>query len=233
MASDNILGPEVVHRYAFAARLLHWAVALGYVLLFLSGLAFFHPYFYWLTDLLGGGSMARILHPFIGAVMALLFFVYSVGIWRDNLLLPSDKEWLRQAPKIMNKTIEFPVEGKYNAGQKVLFWIMLVLVATLLLTGVPIWRPYFAHLFGAPFRRVSVLLHAALAFVMFVSIGVHIYAAYWTRGSIRGMIRGYVSRAWAMFHYPGWYRAHVAKSGGADDDRDRDRDGGGDKSRRA
>jgi formate dehydrogenase subunit gamma len=202
-------GQELVQRYTLTVRIIHWAVALAYVLLFLSGFALFHPYFYWLTDLFGGGTMARVLHPFIGVALATLFLIYSAGIWRDNLLLPSDREWLRQAPKIMNKTIEFPVEGKYNAGQKLLFWVMLALVVGLLLTGLPIWRPYVAPSFGAPARRVFALLHAALGFGMFAAIGVHIYAAYWTRGSISAMVRGYVTRRWARFHYPGWSRAHA------------------------
>jgi glycosyltransferase involved in cell wall biosynthesis len=57
----------------------------------------------------------------------------------------------------------------------------------------------------------NVELHAAMAFVMFVGIGIHVYAAYWTKGSIRAMTRGTVTRAWARFHHPGWYAKLVGK----------------------
>jgi len=195
-----------VPRYSLAGRLMHWTVALAFILLFVSGLALFHPYFFWITGFFGGGAFTRVLHPYIGAVLSLFFFVYAAGIWRDNLLLPSDRVWLKRSFDILNKKVEIPVEGKYNAGQKVLFWFMLAVIVGLLVSGFFFWRPYFAPLFSANTRRIAVVAHVFFAFVMFVEIGIHIYAAIWTRGSITGMIRGYVSRAWAKFHYAGWYR---------------------------
>ena len=198
--------PNLVLRYSHAARLTHWAVAVAYVLLFFSGLALFHPYFYWLSLLYGGGAFMRVLHPFLGVTLAVLFYAYAARIWRDNLLLKSDGEWLRRAFEVMNKRAEIPVEGKYNAGQKLMFWSMVVCILGLLGSGLVMWRPYFAPSFSASARRAAALVHAGIAFVMFVGIGVHVYAAYWTKGSIRAMTRGYVSRAWARFHHPGWYR---------------------------
>jgi formate dehydrogenase subunit gamma len=194
-----------VLRYSLSGRLLHWAVALAFILLFVSGLALFHPYFYWIASFFGGGSFMRLIHPYIGAALALLFFIYAAGIWRDNLLLPTDRVWLRNSLAIINKEVDVRVDGKYNAGQKVLFWLMLVAILGLLASGFFIWRPYFAPLFTVPTRRIAVVVHVVFAFVMFVEIGIHIYAAIWTSGSISGMIRGYVSRAWARFHYAGWY----------------------------
>ena len=57
------------------------------------------------------------------------------------------------------------------------------------------------------------LVHATMAFVMFVGIGVHIYAAFWTKGAIRAMTRGWVTRAWARAHHPGWYAKIAGKEG--------------------
>jgi len=42
--------------------------------------------------------------------------------------------------------------------------------------------------------------------VIIAGIIVHIYAAYWVRGTIRAMTQGTVPRAWAKHHHPGWYR---------------------------
>jgi len=198
--------PNLVPRHSQATRLTHWAVAIAYVLLFASGLALFHPYFYWLSFLYGGGGFMRVLHPFLGVALAVLFYGYAAGLWRDNLLLPSDKVWLRHVFDVMNKRAEIPVEGKYNAGEKLMFWSMVGCILALLLSGLVIWRPYFAPSFSAPARRAASVVHAFFAFVMFVGIAVHIYAAWWTKGSIRAMTRGYVTRAWARFHHPGWYR---------------------------
>jgi formate dehydrogenase subunit gamma len=206
---------ERVPRYSYAVRVTHWAVALAWVLLFTSGLALFHPYFFWLSALFGGGEFMRVLHPFLGVGIAALFFAYAAGIWRDNLLLESDRTWIRRALEVMTKKVDLPVEGKYNAGQKVLFWVMLVSIAALLGSGFFLWRPYFAPSFTANTRRIAALVHVAFFLVMIVGIGVHIYAAYWTKGSIAAMTRGYVSRAWARKHHPGWY-AQVASAERAD-----------------
>jgi formate dehydrogenase subunit gamma len=205
--------PELVPRYTHRERLTHWAVALCYVALFLSGLALFHPFFYWLAALFGGGALMRVLHPFLGAAFALLFFAYALPLRGENRLLPSDRLWLRGMFRYMNRTGEdVPVEGKFNAGQKAMYWSMVWVIAALLLTGLLLWRPFIAPLLAAPTKRVAGLVHAAMAFVMFVGIGIHAYAAFWTRGSLRAMTRGTVTRSWARFHHPGWY-ARVAGRG--------------------
>jgi formate dehydrogenase subunit gamma len=203
-----------VQRYTHRERLTHWAVASCYVALFLSGLALFHPFFYWLSALFGGGALMRVLHPFVGAAFAILFFAYAVPLSRDNRLVPSDRAWLRGMFRYMNRAgDDVPVEGKFNAGQKVMYWSMIGVIAALLLTGLFMWRPYFAPAIAAPARRVAGLLHAATAFVMFVGIGIHVYAAYWTKGSMQAMTRGTVTRAWARFHHPGWYARIAGKEG--------------------
>ena len=62
-----------VSRYTTAARINHWITAVSLVLLALSGMALFHPSLYFLTALFGGGQMTRILHPWIGVVLAISF----------------------------------------------------------------------------------------------------------------------------------------------------------------
>ena len=205
-------GPDLVPRYSHGERLTHWGVAVAYVALFCSGLAMFHPYFWWLSALFGGGPLMRVIHPFLGATFAILFYAYALRLVRDNLFLPSDRRWLAAMGRYMNKVgEEIPVEGKYNAGQKLMYWSMFVVIALLLVSGLLIWRPYFAPGVSVPLRRFASVVHAAMAFVMFVGIGVHIYAAYWTKGSMRAMTRGTVTRAWARFHHPGWYAKVAGK----------------------
>lgn len=210
--SGTATEPNLIARYSHAERLTHWAVALAYVVLFLSGLALFHPFFYWMSALFGGGALMRVLHPFIGAAFAVLFYIYALRLVRDNLLVPSDRKWLGNMFGYMNKRgPEVPVEGKYNAGQKLMYWSMIVSIAALLVSGIVLWRPYFAPAFSLPVRRFVAVLHAIFAFVMFVGIGIHVYAAIWTRGSMRAMTQGWVTRRWARYHHPGWYEKMVGK----------------------
>jgi formate dehydrogenase subunit gamma len=197
--------PDAVQRYSTGERLTHWAVALAYVVLFLSGLALFHPFFYGISLWFGTPTFMRILHPFIGVALAVLFAAYASRLWRENLITPSDREWMRGAFAYMNGKDETRVEGKYNAGQKVMYWSMIVMVLGLLVSGIFIWRPYIAPSVPVLGRRIAVVIHAIFAFVMFVGIGIHIYAAVWTRGSMRAMTQGWVTRRWARYHHPGWY----------------------------
>jgi formate dehydrogenase subunit gamma len=211
---------DSVVRYGAATRLVHWVIALLFVLLFLGGLALFHPAFFWLAALFGGGTWLRILHPFFGAALLVLFLGYGAGIWRENLLLPSDRTWLKNAVAVMTKRKEIPVQGKYNAGQKVMFWWMLLSIVGLAASGVVLWRPYFADAFGADLRALATAVHVFFAFFMFAAIGVHVYAAFFTKGSITAMLRGTVTRRWARFHHPGWYREVAAHEGAAHHERE-------------
>jgi formate dehydrogenase subunit gamma len=197
---------DLVPRHTNGARIAHWAVALAFTALFLSGLALFSPFFYWLSALFGGGPLMRFIHPIAGVALVLLFYPYALSHLSDNRWRPADTAWAKNMLAYMRKEHHPADTHKYNGGQKLMFWSMLPLIAVLAVTGVMLWQPWFAPSFSAGSRRVAGLLHAASAFVMFVGIGVHVYAALWTKGSIDAMIRGTVTRAWARFHHPAWLR---------------------------
>jgi formate dehydrogenase subunit gamma len=199
--------PNLLVRYSTAERLTHWAVAIAYILLFLSGLALFHPFFWWLSGLFGGGPLMRILHPFIGVALAVLFAAYAARLLAVNRMEAVDWEWVRNMFAYMNKAHhEEERTGKYNAGQKLMFWSMIAVIFALVISGIVIWQPYFAPAFGRTARKAAAVIHAVSAFIMFIGIGIHVYAAYWTKGSMTAMTRGTVTRSWAKFHHPGWYR---------------------------
>jgi formate dehydrogenase subunit gamma len=198
---------NLVQRYNVNERVNHWVVAITFVLLALSGLALFHPAFFFLTNLFGGGTWARILHPFIGVVMFVFFLMLAVRFWDQNRITSADREWKKHFGDILaNKAKNLPEIGKYNIGQKWLFWVLVVAIPVLLVSGFIIWQPYFAPGFPVGAARIASLLHALAAFVAIIAIIVHIYAAYWTKGSIRAMTRGTVTKAWARHHHPAWYK---------------------------
>lgn len=198
--------PMIV-RYTSAERSNHWAVAICFVLLALSGLALFHPAFFFFSNLFGGGVWMRILHPFIGVLLFVLFVYMAMGFAQYNRITDKDREWMRHIRDVLNnKDDKLPEVGKYNAGQKYLFWTLVVCIPLLFVTGVIIWQPYFASRLPATLLRIGALLHALTAFVSIVGIMVHIYAAIWVKGSIRAMTRGVVSKAWAKHHHAAWYK---------------------------
>jgi formate dehydrogenase subunit gamma len=204
--------PRMIVRYRDSTRLNHWFVAILFFCAGLTGLAIFHPFFFPLSSLFGGGVWTRILHPFFGIVMALGFIGLFVAMWRENLLDKTDGAWLRAAPRLLRGHEEdMPAVDKNNAGQKLVFWSAALCLAMLLLTGFMFWQPWFADYFPVPLRRLAVLLHALAATVLILTIITHVYAAIWVKGSIQAMTRGTVSEGWARFHHPLWWRRITGK----------------------
>ncbi len=198
---------KTLRRYTEDERMTHWVVAIAFVLAGLSGLAFFHPSMFFFSDLFGGGPWTRILHPFIALVMCAAFVRMAIHHWRDNVMGPGDAEWRAKAGDLMlGRHPQMPPAGKFNAGQKMLFWVLLASMVVLLVTGVIIWQPWFAPYFGVPLGRLAALLHAASAAVLILVVIGHIYMAIWTKGSMRAMTRGTVPEAWARMHHPRWLR---------------------------
>ena len=199
-------GHPVIQRYTANERSNHWFTAILFILLALSGLAMFHPAMSWLYALFGGGQWTRILHPFFGVVMFVSFMLLALRMRAHNRFEPGDKQWLRQMDDVLaNREDKLPKVGKYNAGQKVLFFALVVCMIVLLLTGIVIWRQWFSHLFPIGLIRFSALLHAFFAFVIIMAIIVHIYAGLWIKGSIGAMTRGFVTYGWARKHHPRWF----------------------------
>ena len=205
-------------RYRDSTRLNHWAVALLFVLAGLSGIALFHPALFPFTALFGGGQWDRILHPFLGVGMVLGFLALFFQVWHENVWSPRDTAWVRAAPRLVMTGDEssMPPIGKYNAGQKGVFWAFAVSLVLLLITGFVFWQPWFADYFPVPVRRVAVLVHAAAAFVLILSVLIHVYAAIWVKGSLRAMVRGTVSEDWARHNHPLWHQEMKARAGTAE-----------------
>jgi formate dehydrogenase subunit gamma len=208
----DVRGNGLIVRYTANERTNHWITAITFILLALSGLAMFHPAMSWLYALLGGGQWTRILHPFIGCVMFLSFLILALRFWHHNYLDKSDLQWMRQINDVLNNREEkLPAIGKYNAGQKLLFFTMVVCLLALLASGVVIWRRYFSIYFPIGIIRLAAVVHAAAAFVLIVGIVVHIYAALWIKGSIGAMTRGTVTLGWAKKHHPRWFKEMIGK----------------------
>jgi len=193
-------------RYGKWTRVNHWIVAISFVLLTLSGLAFFYPAFFGLTALFGGPEQTRIVHPYIGVFMSLLFAIQAVRFFGDNLFRRHDVQWTRQIRDVLtNRDERLPAVGKNNAGQKLVYWIFLATVPVLLITGIVLWRPWIADGMPVWALRWAVTIHAYAAFIAIITLVIHIYSAIWVKGSVRAMTQGRVSHAWARHHHPLWY----------------------------
>lgn len=201
-----------VSRYTAAARLNHWVTAVSLILLALSGLALFHPSLFFLTGLFGGGQMTRIVHPWIGIVLAVSFAGLFFRFFTLNFWKPEDTVWMKNLGKVINaRDDDLPEMGKYNAGQKLVFWGQSILILALFCSGLVLWDTYFADQTTIDQKRLAAVAHALCAVGAILIWIVHVYAAIWVKGTIRAMTRGSVSGGWAWKHHRKWFRQEVGK----------------------
>ena len=193
-------------------RLCHWAMVFCFFLVALSGISWVFPSLNWLNGVFGTPQLARLLHPIFGIVVFVALAYLFVRFVKYNLFVKEDKIWADNIQSVVagdhSKKLRI---GKYNAGQKFLFWGTMALICVLLISGLMIWRAYFAHLFPIPALRIALLLHSLAGISLILLIIGHIYLALWIKGSIRGMVTGYVSHAWARTHHDRWHEEISAK----------------------
>lgn len=202
--------PVIVDRYTTVARINHWITAASLVLLALSGLALFHPSLFFLTGLFGDGENTRMLHPWIGVVLFFGFLGLFLRFWKLNLWRREDGTWMARLRDVLTAHDEkLPEVGKYNAGQKIVFWMMSILIVVLILSGLVLWDTYFFEYTTIEQKRIAVLVHAIAAVTIICVWIVHVYAAIWVRGTIGGMVRGRVTGGWAWRHHRKWLRALI------------------------
>ena len=194
-----------IERFTVAERLVHWLVALSFLYAALSGLALWSPRLYWLAAVFGGGSTVRGWHPWAGVIFAVVFAA-MFRAWRAQMRLDAaDREWLRQARRYaVHDEAGMPEAGRFNAGQKSLFWMQSASGVLLLASGVVLWWP---EAMPRLLRLAAILVHPVAAAASIAGLIVHIYmgtAA--VPGALRGMTRGWVTRSWARSHHPKWFR---------------------------
>ena len=192
-------------RFTVRERVVHWLVALSFLYAALTGLALWSPRMYWLSYVFGGGPTVRAWHP-LGGVIFIAAFTAMFRNWRTQMRLDiDDRKWLRQAHRYaVHDTAGLPEAGRFNAGQKLLFWVQAVNGILLLASGIILWFP---ELMPRTLRVIAVLVHPFAAVVSMAGIIVHIYmgtAA--VPEAFRGMIQGWVTPRWAASHHPKWYR---------------------------
>jgi formate dehydrogenase subunit gamma len=198
---------NTIIRYTRVNRVNHWITAICFVLLTLSGLSMFHPMLFFLSGLFGGGQWTRAVHPWIGIVLLVSYLGLIVQFWRENLVNRDDLAWMKSIDKVLvNDEEGVPEVGRNNAGQKMVFWSMTLLIPVLFFSGLVIWEVYFGAATSIPVQRVAVLIHSIAAIAAIMVWVVHVYAAIWVRNSVRGMTQGYVTPGWAWRHHRKWLR---------------------------
>jgi formate dehydrogenase subunit gamma len=180
----------------------------------LTGLAFWSPWLFWIAVILGGAPVSRMLHPWAG----LVFFgsvLYMYKLWAAQMRnTEADRAWWKAVRYYStNQDDKMPPAGRYNAGQKFLFWGFFWSALFLLLSGVVLWFPEYISWNLRFLRYLAVLIHPAAALLTIGLFMIHLYMGLFAeRGAFGSVIRGDVSETFAKRYHPGWYKEIVGAS---------------------
>jgi formate dehydrogenase subunit gamma len=201
---DIVVGSEIV-RHNRASRLVHWTVAATFFVCLLTGMPIWTPVFGWMAHLFGGLSVCRVIHPWAGLAFSLASIFMFLQWISDMHFEEHEKGWL--GPKLfayMRYETDDSNVGKYNGGQKLLFWSVSLGAVGLLLSGLLMWFP---RSFPRLLMELAYLIHDFTFICFCVAIVFHIYLGTAAEpGTFGSMTRGTVTRAWARLHHPRWYR---------------------------
>jgi formate dehydrogenase subunit gamma len=212
---------RMIERFSLVERAVHWSVAITFTTLAVTGLIITfgkavllpligYTLFSWLA------IIAKNLHNFVGPVLVVLLPVMIVLFMRENLFRSYDWAWLKKGGGML--TGQHVPAGKANAGQKILFWIMVVAAGlTLVVTGLILDFPNFNQTRNT--MQVANVIHMIAGIVACCLLAGHIYlGTIGMKGALEAMKNGYVDETWAKEHHEYWYnevKAHAAKVDGA------------------
>jgi formate dehydrogenase subunit gamma len=192
----------VIERFTRAERALHWATAAAVLTAAITGLILYvGP----LTALVGRRNLVKDVHVVAGLAMPVPLVLAYAGRWRAAVRADvrrlgrwtrADRRWLWSRGREARDQV-----GKFNAGQKANAAFVLGMIPVMVASGA-IMRWY--EPFDLRYRTGATFVHDWTAIVTWVVVTGHIAFALADRGSLRGMLTGWVSRAWAAYHHPLW-----------------------------
>ena len=209
---------RVIERFTVVERAVHWTVAITFATLALSGLILTfgktvllpligYTLFSWLA------MLAKGLHNFIGPILVVALPIMILLFVRENLFRAYDWHWLKRGGGML--TGEHVPSGKANAGQKILFWIMVVFLGlTLCVTGLILDFPNFNQ--TRQTMQVANMVHMIAGILATCLLLGHAYlGTIGMKGAWDAMRTGYVDETWAREHHEYWYNEVMAQRGRA------------------
>jgi formate dehydrogenase subunit gamma len=209
---------KTVERWSLNERVLHWYVAVLFIILSISGLSmlFGREVLIPLLGYSGFGVFANVaiaLHNYLGPFFVIGVLLEVIIWFRDMLPEATDWEWLRRGGGFFSKNSAHPSAGRVNAGEKYLtYWLGLVLMGgAVCVTGIILDFPIFGQ--ARETMQVSNLIHGIAAIVwLSLTLG-HIYLGAWAvEGALSGVTTGRVSSEWAKEHHDVWYEREGRKT---------------------
>jgi formate dehydrogenase subunit gamma len=199
-----------IERFTPFERSAHWANAVAFSILAISGIVmafgkfFLHPViggtlYGWLTYVL------KNLHNFAGPVFAVSLVVVIVTFVRDNLPRKEDITWLIRGGGLLSE--HEVASHRFNAGEKVLFWGGVFLLGLIVVaSGLFLDKLVPGMVYERGSMQIAHMVHAVATVLMMAMFIGHIYmGTLGMAGAYDAMKTGYVDETWAREHHELWY----------------------------
>jgi formate dehydrogenase subunit gamma len=198
-----------IERFNAFERFTHWMTATAFIVLAITGLNFVFGKRL-LMPLTGADAFAswsqwaKYAHDFFSwAFMLGILVMLVMWVW-GNLPDRYDANWLKQGGGMFDKSNRtHPPAGRFNAGQKLIFWSVVLGGGTLSVTGIFLLFPFaFTDVNG---MQVAQTIHAIIGALMVAVIIAHIYiGTLGMEGAFEAMGSGTVDLNWAKQHHSAW-----------------------------
>lgn len=211
-------------RFSAVERFAHWLMAGSFIVLALTGLNLVFGRTLVLPivgeDAFGTlSTWGKVAHNYISWAFMLGLIMSFVAWVAHNLPDKVDGEWIRQGGGLFKKGVHPPAK-KFNAGQKVIFWSVMLGGAALSFTGVMLLFPDWAGTQSD--WQLYQLIHGLVAAGLTAIVVAHIYiGSVGMEGAFDAMGSGEVDLNWAKEHHSLWveevegkpeYEPHAATS---------------------
>ena len=206
---------RTIVRFTSFERFVHWMTATCFIVLAISGLniTFGRPL---LLPLIGHEAFsewsqwAKYAHnylsfPFtIGVV--LIFLMWIAG----NIPNKVDVDWFKRGGGIVGR--DHPPACRFNAGQKGIYWIVVIGGGLVAATGYQLMFPFY--LSSIEGMQLAQIVHSIVAMLFMAAMLAHIYiGTIGMEGAFEAMGSGTVDVNWAREHHSLWLEAENARTG--------------------
>lgn len=206
-----------IPRFTLNDRVLHWFTAVNFIVLAVTGLILLYGRAL-LIPVIGFEAFAalasagKFVHNLFGPIFVIALVLLIVNFARGNLPAVTDFKWLRDGGGLFGKHAS---SGRYNAGEKLWFWLVALAGIAVSITGLILDFPLFEQTRAA--MQWSQTIHAAGAILLITGALGHIYiGTLGMEGALESMTQGSVDANWAKEHHDLWY-ADVARRTRADE----------------
>jgi formate dehydrogenase subunit gamma len=211
---DHGFSGTKILRFASFERFTHWLTASCFVMLALSGLNISFGRIL-ILPLFGAQAFAtmsgyaKIAHDYL-AFPFMLGLVIMFLIWiKDNIPGKLDWQWIKQGGGMLANG-KHPPAKRFNAGQKGIFWIVVIGGALMSVSG---WFMLFPYLpANVTTLQIWTVIHAVIAMLFIAVMLAHIYiGSVGMEGAFDAMGTGEVDLNWAKEHHALWVEEEQAK----------------------